>query len=237
MADESSDALMTFIPKGSDKVGVPAEGQATWNKDELMTDFTAGHFFEVKDFSLGGGIEDDSSSEKESQSSSTKENRGYREEQESQKTNASSGSSKKVRHGSRFNNFFATGATKTPDGKAPLYGAHLQEISVTRVLDKASPKLLEYCLKLESFTKAVIVKRKVVGRAHGGTREHQGFLRLEFEEPLITSVEWDDGEVIEEKLKFVCRGIKVTYRPQNDDGSLGTQVPGKWNYKDALGQS
>lgn len=229
MADDSNDVLMTFLMEGK---GVAAECQAVWAKDDGMkADFTDGHFFEIEDFSFGGGLEPSDYHEEENDGVTTFPRQGLstRNPLSNQVSGGGSRKSKKARR-NKFTNYF----TK---GDAVDYGAHLQDISVSRLLDVASPNFLQYCLEMKSFTKAVIVKRKVVGKAHGGTREHRGFLRLEFEEPLITGVEWEDGEVVKEKLKFICRGVTVTYRPQQNDGSLGNPVNAHWNWKTSLKNS
>ena len=138
-----------------------------------------------------------------------------------------SGKPKKVSRGNKFSKYILEGSLQYP--------IDLEEISISRQLDKASPIFLQSCLKLQPFTKAVIVKRKVVGgvMAKSSVR-HLGFLRLEFTKPLITAVDWEDGEIVREKLKFICRGVTVAYRPQKPDGSLGDPVSMSWDLSRAL---
>jgi type VI protein secretion system component Hcp len=50
---------------------------------------------------------------------------------------------------------------------------------------------------------------------------HIGFLRIDFTGVLITSIDWDAGEVVKEKVKMVCRTVQVKYRAQNNDGTAG----------------
>ena len=59
----------------------------------------------------------------------------------------------------------------------------------------------------------------------------KAYLRIDFTDLLITELDWDEGEVIKEKYKFVCRGVKMQYKPQASDGTLGSAVPGIWPKK------
>jgi len=223
MAEDSTDVLMTFL-NGSN--GVPAECLATWDKEDSMkTDFTTGTFFQLEDFSLGAGLESEEADDEDLGTGETSTGgnglRGGRPKGGSQKK------SKKASRGNKFAKYILEGSLRYP--------IDMEEISVSRQLDKASPIFLQSCLKLKAFTKAVIVKRKVVGSVMAkSTIRHLGFLRLEFTEPLITSVDWEDGDIVREKLKFVCRGIKVAYRPQKADGSLGDPVSMSWDPERSL---
>jgi hypothetical protein len=40
----------------------------------------------------------------------------------------------------------------------------------------------------------------------------------------ITGVSWTDGDVVEEKLTFKCEHMEITYRKQNDKGTLDTAI-------------
>jgi hypothetical protein len=218
MANESTDVLMTFL-QGS--AGVPAECRARWDdSDSMHKDFTDGCYFEIEDFNLGVGLEsEDSASGKTAGGSATGGNqltaRGPQKGGNQDKGKMSA-------RGNKFSKYILEGSLNYP--------IDVQEVSVSRQMDKASPVLLDSCLRLSPFTKAVIVKRKVVGGASGDANmHHMGFLRLEFDKPLITAVEWEDGEVAKEKLKFICRGLTITYLPQDDTGKLGAPVsPPKW---------
>ncbi len=218
MAEDSTDVLMTFLNGGN---GVPAECQAKWDKgDSMKTDFTTGTFFQIDDFSLGAGLEsEDSDDEEDSRGESSSGGNNL----SSRNARKSSGSQKsKKSRGNKFSKYILEGSLRYP--------IDMEEISISRQLDKASPIFLESCLKLHAFTKAVIVKRKVVGGVMAKSNvSHQGFLRLEFNAPLITSVDWEDGDTVQEKLKFICRGVSVAYRPQKPDGSLGDPVSMSWD--------
>ncbi|HTW70704.1 MAG TPA: type VI secretion system tube protein Hcp [Acetobacteraceae bacterium] len=217
MATGSTDILMTFNLGSS---GVAAECTAQWDQSDTMhKDFTQGCYFEIEDFTLSGGLESDDGDTDKTTGGGSGHGGGNSLTQRSttpQKGN-DQGNTKKGMRGNKFSKYVLEGSLK--------YTIDIQEISITRQMDKASPVLLDNCLKMTPFDKAVIVKRKVVGGVEGNTTaNHRGFLRLEFEKPLITSIDWDDGEVVKEKLKFVCRGLTVIYLPQDNTGKLGKPV-------------
>ncbi len=224
MANESTDVLMTFILSSG---GVKAECTALWDDADTMHEgFTTGCYFEIEDFNLGVGLDTEDSGSDKTTGSSTGANRNALRSRQPQKGGDQGNGRMSARGGNKFAKYVLEGFNKYP--------LDIQEISVSRQMDKASPILLDNCLKLTPFKKAVIVKRKVVGGSGDSNMHHRGFLRLEFEKPLITSVEWEDGEVVKEKLKFVCRGLTVSYRPQNNDGTLGDEVPMSWTPKQGL---
>jgi type VI protein secretion system component Hcp len=220
MADkESNDVLMTFIDQAGE--GVDAECTSIWDKDDtdMMKDFEDGKIFEVDDFDLavnlgdsqdGGGGEGSGSSSSENLS-----------EKDAEKKKAASSSK-------RAGKYFATGDIESKP--------EVKEVTITKQVDISSIRFLKSCLSHGKpvseqndlkllFQKAVLVKRKFTG----GFSFHEAFLRVEFKEPLITGIDWDEGDIVKEKIKFICRGIVVAYRPQNADGTLGDARSASWN--------
>ena len=58
-----------------------------------------------------------------------------------------------------------------------------------------------------------------------------GFLKIKFSDVLIIGLDWDDGDMINETCKFICRGFDLFYRRQNDDGSLdNTTYSASWKW-------
>lgn len=108
-----------------------------------------------------------------------------------------------------------------------------------RVIDAASTIFFYYCANQKRFQKAILVKRqltKLAGVRVGiGTSnadmQSVGFLRFTFDNPMITSLNWDDGDMVTEKCTMVCDNMKVEYRQQNADGTLkgDTLPPAQWN--------
>jgi type VI protein secretion system component Hcp len=221
MADKDSiDVLMTFIDKNGN--GVAAEGTSKWDKDDtdMMKDFQDGKFFEVDDFTFGFNLGGNEARSGESGSSSSSRNTaenvlhsrdGKESNSESQKT-----AQKAAQSSEQFDKYIETGEIK--------FKAKPETITVTRQMDIASVRFLQSCVNYTPFQKAVLVKRKFTG----GFDFHEAYLRLEFQQPLIVGVEWDEGDVVKEKLKFVYRGIVVAYRPQNPDGTLGDARSANW---------
>jgi type VI protein secretion system component Hcp len=217
---ESNDVLMTFIDNNGR--GVAAECTSVWDKDDtdMMKDFQDGKFFEVDDFDFGvslGGSEDGGGGEGGGSSAAANlgENSlhappGRDGAPTEKKKPSSSGSSK------RF--------AKYLEGGDMDFKPEVKEITITKQVDISSIRFLQSCLTYGKFQKAVLVKRKFTG----GFAFHEAFLRLEFKEPLITGIDWDEGDIVKEKIKFICRGIIVAYRPQNQDGTLGDARSATW---------
>jgi type VI protein secretion system component Hcp len=221
MANESTDALMTFI-QGSN--GVQSESRAVLHPkdEELHDDFKRGHFFEIETFTLNADVSDEEGNDRNATGRAVPAG-GNTTHHGTPQQSGGAGNAKMSRPHGKFSKYVSLG---TPP---PRENVEVQEITVTRQMDMASPILLESCLKVTPFTKAVIVKRKVTGAEH-----HQVFLRIEFTAPLITSVNWEDGETVKETLRFVCRNVTFTYRCQNDDGTLGKSIQREWKPQRSL---
>jgi type VI protein secretion system component Hcp len=168
-------------------------------KDKFLEDFKPGKFFEIDEFNFGVGLEDDDSP-------SGKHHGGGQGQAE-------------MRHSRvRFGNWLSGERTKA-------YPVDLEPFSFTRQMDRASPLLFEMCCNSQSFTSATLVKRKAAGSDASG----HGFLRIDFKDVLLIGVDWDSGDVVKEKCKFICRGVKMQYKPQLPNGTLSGAVPGTWN--------
>lgn len=99
------------------------------------------------------------------------------------------------------------------------YPLEFDTFTFKRPLDAATPVFFQRCCNLQAFEKAVLVKR----RSRGSDPTGQGitvaaYLRIEFTKVLITGLKWDDGEMVEETVEFICQGMTVSYRRQRDDG-------------------
>jgi len=241
MADESTDVLMTFIQ--TDGSGLEAECASKWNSaDSMSNDFTTGTFFELEDFSFGGGLEltDDSARDKFSAGSNGSERSNEltprddpgKQGKEGGKDRRDRGERKcKAASGGRGTKFEAY--VQGLNGWEKKLKLDVPEISVSRQMDKCSPLLFQSCMTMQAFRRAVIVKRKIIGNlaARRVNVPLMGYLRFEFDQPLITSIDWEDGDIIKEKFKFVCRGIRMIYKPQDPNGSLGKEIPATWKAK------
>jgi type VI protein secretion system component Hcp len=196
----SIDLLMKFV-KGSD--AIDAECQTTVDsKDDLLHDFKTGKFFEVDEFNFGVGLEDDDSA----------------------------GEKPKEKYGEKLKPAVGAHASRTRftnwlRGEQKEYPVDLEPFTFSRQMDQASPLLFEMCCNSQSFASATLIKRKAAGTDASG----RAFLRIDFKDVLVIGVDWDSGDVVKEKCKFICRGVKVQYKPQMPDGTLGAAVPGEWH--------
>jgi type VI protein secretion system component Hcp len=198
----SIDLLMKFVEEGRTEA-INAECETTVDpKDDLLTGFKAGKFFEVDEFNFGVGLEDDDSAGEKSGAKL------------GEKLNPALGAHAPR---TRFTNWLR--------GETKKYPVDLEPFTFSRQMDQASPVLFEMCCNSKSFASATLIKRKAAGTDASG----RAFLRIDFEDVLVIGVDWDSGDVVKEKCKFICRGVKVQYKPQMPDGMLGAAVPGNWN--------
>jgi type VI protein secretion system component Hcp len=177
------------------------DGETGWTDD-----FTAGKYFELQDFTLGIDIEDNDSA-------STKP----------PVTDPHTGVTTTPAKTGKFSKWVqGIAASAGPGVLSTLYPVQMDAFSFTKQLDAASPVLFKNCFKTIPFDSAAIVMRKTGGVQHTKTGiGHIGFLRIDFTGVLITSIDWDAGEIVKEKVKMVCRTVQVKYRAQNNDGSAG----------------
>ena len=195
----------------TDSSGNPIAAECTETidtSDSFVSDFTAGNFFEISDFDLGIDLEDNDSSK-------------------SMDGKQSGGKSS----GSKFSRWMQGGAMA---GGNLTYEAKMEPISFSRTIDKASPGLIANVFRSQSFQTAAIVKRKLAGSilstgATGATTASFPYLRIDFKDVLIISIDWDLNEIsVKEKCKFVARQVQVKYRPQKHDGSPDTEKTAGW---------
>ena len=221
MADKASnDVLMTFIDNSGN--GVAAECTSVWDHDDtdMMKDFQDGKLFEVDDFDFGVSLGDSESgggSESGGSSAAADLSGNSLHAPPGAPTAHNAEKKKSAASSKRFAKYLEGGDIE--------FKPEVKEITITKQVDISSIRFLQSCLTYGKFQKAVLVKRKFTG----GIDFHEAFLRLEFKEPLITGIDWDEGEIVKEKIKFICRGIIVAYRPQNQDGTLGDARSASWN--------
>jgi type VI protein secretion system component Hcp len=201
----SIDLLMKFVAQGGEALN--AECQTTVDpKDDLLHDFKTGKFFEIDEFNFGAGLEDhDSAAEKPSDKLGGKYG-------EKLKPGLGAHASR-----ARFTNWLS--------GEQKVYPVDLEPFTFSRQMDQASPLLFKMCCNSISFASATLIKRKAASTDVSG----RAFLRIDFKDVLVIGVDWDSGDVVKEKCKFICRGVKVQYKPQMPDGTLGAAVPGEWH--------
>lgn len=208
----------------------------TLSSDDLTKDLKIGQLFELDDFSLGLGIEDrdDAAQDKaldvkfvKRLDSMLKSHDKYQD-----KYMADDAGKEILAHGDRVAGLAGKLQQKSrrkfddwlSGNDAPIDGFPLdfQAFEFSRWLDGASIELFDACCNSRTLQKAAVVKRK------SGTGQ-RAYLRIDFKKILIVSLNWDvDDEGIKEKVKFICRGATVKYRPQLATGALGPEVEAEW---------
>jgi type VI protein secretion system component Hcp len=204
MADKTTDILMWIK---DDSGPVHGESTTAFDKhDDFTKDFEKHKFFELEDFDFGIGLDDSDSSSKSS--AQPPRHSG---------TPAPNQNTVQAPRGPKFSNWIQGG----PSASYPI---QMEEVAITREIGAASPVLFQKCFKTLECKSAALVMRKVGGLAvaQSDAGKHIAalpFLRIDFSPVLITTISWDVGDYIKEKLKFVCRNVQVQYRVQTHHGT------------------
>jgi type VI secretion system secreted protein Hcp len=104
----------------------------------------------------------------------------------------------------------------------------VQDISLTRQVDKATPNLMQHCCKGTQFETATLVCRKASG--DGGQLE---YVTLEMKHVIITGVQSggsENDDNLYENVSLNFGQYTISYVPQDNDGSALPEVgPIGWN--------
>ncbi len=108
------------------------------------------------------------------------------------------------------------------------------QFEITKQLDQSSPDLFRaYCSShslatREVFETGVLTLRK----ATGGTR--QPYLVFNFSDVVVVgyTLQIDSSAFPRETVTFSFAKVKMEYKPQKDDGTLGTAIRSGWNFID-----
>ena len=112
-------------------------------------------------------------------------------------------------------------------GGAGTGKALFQDISFTKIFDKASPNLLTGCASGEHKTTAVLTCRKA-------GKEQQEFLKWTFSELLVSSYQTggSQGEVVPvDSISLNFTKIEFAYKIQKADGTLGDEFKAGYDLK------
>jgi type VI protein secretion system component Hcp len=237
MAESDSGAiLMAFFTLQNQAI----EGESTTSvkaadgvaDQQLMTGFAPNKMFEIATFTFSTKLDDDQASTAESEAISkmgtTVDRLGGRVQQlEHQIAQRGAGPGRPGLGGgtgqpSHKLNFARWRASKNDlefkgRDRRNGYLVNVQPVTFSRQVDKTSFRLMKYFLSGEPFRSAALVKRKPAGTKAAG----EAFLRIDFQDVLITNIDWSDDDPVKETVKFISRVIKLQYRPQLPDGSLG----------------
>ena len=101
----------------------------------------------------------------------------------------------------------------------------VQDIQITKYVDKSSPELMLHCCNGKHIPKGKIIVRKA-------GENPIDYLIIEFEKLLVTSVSTGGGEGVErltENATLNFSTFKVIYTPQKEDGTGDAAVETGWD--------
>jgi type VI protein secretion system component Hcp len=104
--------------------------------------------------------------------------------------------------------------------------------SITRKIDKASPKLFDMACAGTAFKQVILALRKSTGAnvTAGSAASGQVFLRFDFKLVAVKTISWShDDESPNETVTFEYGGMLIRYCQQKPDGSFEGVIPGGWN--------
>jgi type VI protein secretion system component Hcp len=100
------------------------------------------------------------------------------------------------------------------------YPAYINEFAFTRLIDKASPVLFDFCCRKETFPFVTFIKRKAAIAGNSVLPESLGYLRIDLANVLLTNIRWSDGDIVEENCQMICQKLRIIYWQQNFDSTL-----------------
>lgn len=106
--------------------------------------------------------------------------------------------------------------------------ASFQDLTVTKVVDKASATIMSNCAKGKHFDTATLSCRKVGGNAA------LVYLEVTMKQAFVSLVQHHNNshdEQTTETVSFNFAQVDVTYKPQSAQGSAAGSVPFKWDIR------
>ncbi|HEY1789648.1 MAG TPA: type VI secretion system tube protein Hcp [Verrucomicrobiae bacterium] len=102
---------------------------------------------------------------------------------------------------------------------------NVQDLSFTKYVDSATPKLMLACCNGTHYDEVDMVVRK-----SGGTAVE--YIKIKLEEVLITSISTGGSggeDKLTENVTLNFAKFKFDYTPQDDKGKAGTAIPASWD--------
>ena len=126
---------------------------------------------------------------------------------------------------------FSWGVSNTPaaGGAGRVGKPKFSDISISKLLDKASPLLMQAVANGKANKSVTLY-----GAAAGGERSGADFLTITLSDVLVSSFQESGasgGGGLQDSLSLNFTRITFDYKPQNADGSLGSAVHGGWDLK------
>ena len=233
MAEDDRDALMKIV---LGQVPIDAECQAIVSKnDDLAYGFvsnmpatgggTRPNYFSIGDFTFQVALSGDTSAVKLAQAGKANTEQQMKELAKSLQDKMPELAGMKLGGGTKDSSEFARFMSNGRGAmRSRTYPADLEPITITKELDSSSLTLLKSCINSVTFKTATLLKRKATGE-----RELRTYMRIDFNDVLITEFNWDEDEVVKERFKFVCREAIVQYAIEEDSGKLRKQGTRKWS--------
>lgn len=98
--------------------------------------------------------------------------------------------------------------------------ADFSNLTIMKVLDKASPFLVDHCASGDILKEVYILYDKPVGD------KQEDYFRIYLKDALITSVQLSgSSENPTESVSFAFQAVEIAYRAEGDDGKLEAAVP------------
>ena len=122
---------------------------------------------------------------------------------------------------------YSFGATQTASsgGGGGAGKVKIQDLMITKTLDKSSPNLFLKCATGEHIKEVVITARK-----SGGNQ--QEFLKWKLTDVMISSYQVNgEGGIPTEQISLNFAKIEFEYKPQKADGTLDAPITGGWDVK------
>ena len=228
MAEASGiDVLMRVSVTGG-SLAMEAESLADFapldEADPMVSDFKTGHFCELREFDFSAGAEN-SMNKTAAATAKTAQPAPAAAAGAQRKTGAHVAQvMAKLEERAAIERGFRDRIERRERGDF----VDMREVSYTRIMDSASPllfKALTDCTTLKTIT---VVKRKAAGATVSGL----GYLRLDFEDVLLTQLDWKDSEhIMVESGTFIYRKLTIKYLSQKADGSLIPGSSATWKMK------
>ena len=102
---------------------------------------------------------------------------------------------------------------------------NVQDLSITKYIDKASPNLMKLCCSGTHFKNATLFVRKAGGKA-------LEYIKLEMYQGIVSSISTGGAhgeERLTENITLNFAAFKYDYTPQKADGSGEAAIPMQWN--------
>ncbi|MDH5673550.1 MAG: type VI secretion system tube protein Hcp [Myxococcales bacterium] len=102
----------------------------------------------------------------------------------------------------------------------------VQDVAITKYVDRSSPNLLKLCCSGTHFQKATLIVRKA------GGKKPLEYIKIEMSDGIISSVSTGGSggeDRLTENVTLNFASFKYEYTPQKADGSGAAAVPATWD--------